>query len=125
MFKDSLVFTHVLRYNGLTYFITPKGKTMIQCDICNLGGEKVQAMYDARIPGQDVWANLCQTHFDIHFCELGLGKGQELKVEPSDDGQKACVICDNFLTSPTDTYCSDECAEYGENNIMEQAATGN
>lgn len=44
------------------------------CDFCNK-----PALYDARLPLYGAWANVCQDHFTIHGCELGLGKGQKLK----------------------------------------------
>ena len=45
-----------------------------KCDICGKPAE-----YDARIPFQGCWANLCEHHFKEFGCSLGTGCGQKLK----------------------------------------------
>jgi hypothetical protein len=47
------------------------------CDIHFLHGP---AYADAKIPGGP-WGNLCRSCFDRFGCKLGLGQGQELKLE--------------------------------------------
>jgi len=48
------------------------------CDMCsNLGIINV-AEYDAILPKNKVWTNLCKRHFDMYKCKLGLGYGQKL-----------------------------------------------
>jgi len=50
-----------------------------KCDICNAPIAK----YDARIPITGQWGNLCASCFCDKGCELGLGKGQLLKLRAS------------------------------------------
>lgn len=47
------------------------------CDVCSAGGNETPALYDARIP-HHCWANLCQYHFDLYSCKLGVGFGQRI-----------------------------------------------
>jgi hypothetical protein len=50
------------------------------CDVC-VGITKAYA--DVKIPGGP-WGFICKTHFKLHGCELGTGKGQELIEAPRD-----------------------------------------
>ena len=45
------------------------------CDLCADG---TKAKYDARLPLNGCWANLCETHFQQFECKLGTGRGQRL-----------------------------------------------
>ena len=49
-----------------------------KCDVCNLKGEDEDAVYDANT-GRG-WGYVCQYHFDVLGCSLGLGRGQKLLV---------------------------------------------
>ena len=56
---------------------------------CQLSGHPepgANAQYDARISGLNngKWAYVCQYHFILHRCELGLGKGQKLILKGGD-----------------------------------------
>ena len=46
-----------------------------ECDLCY---DHQKAVYDCKVVGQSAWANLCEKHFSIYGCGLGLGKGQKL-----------------------------------------------
>jgi len=46
------------------------------CDVCGTA----KAYADAKLPGGP-WGYLCKTHFNLHGCELGTGKGQELILD--------------------------------------------
>lgn len=52
------------------------------CDFCKDG---TKAKYDARIPRMGGWANVCESHFQLECCSLGLGLGQELILEKSEE----------------------------------------
>ena len=52
---------------SVTVAVLPK------CDFCD-----DQAHYDTKIPMYGSWANVCERHFKMHRCSLGLGKGQRL-----------------------------------------------
>ena len=45
------------------------------CDLCADG---TKAKYDARLPLNGCWANLCEECFKRAECTLGVGHGQEL-----------------------------------------------
>ena len=47
------------------------------CDLC----KKEPAYADASIPGMS-WANMCRACFTQYGASLGLGRGQELLLEP-------------------------------------------
>lgn len=51
----------------------------MKCDFCDN-----KAKYDVRIPLFATWAYVCELHFELFECSLGLGKGQRLKTEDSD-----------------------------------------
>lgn len=55
------------------------------CDFCLMDGKEVKAKYDAKVNyiwwGGTAWGNLCQKHFDLFKCKLGLGYGQELILD--------------------------------------------
>ena len=51
----------------------------MKCDFCDN-----KAKYDARITLFATWAYVCELHFELFECSLGLGKGQRLKTEDSD-----------------------------------------
>ena len=85
------------------------------CDVCKLEAtakgdfsecKTEPAEYDAQIPGSS-WANLCQHHFDLFGCSLGLGMGQKLVVRgsakhPAEVVSKADELC---------RRCGKNCAE--------------
>lgn len=52
------------------------------CDICSGEGSVRSAKYDARIVHGSLWAgswaNLCEKHFGLCGCSLGVGRGQML-----------------------------------------------
>jgi hypothetical protein len=49
---------------------------MIQkkCDLCGVACH--EQYYDARLPKQGSWANLCRHCFEDNGCSVGLGRGQ-------------------------------------------------
>lgn len=53
------------------------------CDLCG-----AEASYDARIPRQGIWANLCEKHFKSNGCRLGTGYGQQLILKEVKDGNE-------------------------------------
>ena len=65
---------------------TARVSVLPDCDVC---AEKTLATYDARI-WNGSWAYVCEYHFAMGKCELGLGKGQKLildfleQIEPCD-----------------------------------------
>ena len=61
-----------------------------ECDFCI---EVTPATYDARIhTGQ--WAHMCERHFVMLECKLGLGKGQKLVLEFLEQVEP-CDYCKN------------------------------
>ena len=48
------------------------------CNICQMFRDvAVPADYDARLP-DGRWADVCEMHFRLYGCELGIGKGSKL-----------------------------------------------
>lgn len=52
------------------------------CDLCSDG---TKAKYDARLRRGGRWAYVCQRHFEQMDCTLGMGCGQELVEDISND----------------------------------------
>ena len=61
----------------------PEVKTALVNELpkCDMPGCDEPAEYDART--RNGWGYLCQAHFDLLGCSLGLGKGQRLIVRGS------------------------------------------
>jgi len=51
-----------------------------ECDLC---GNGTLAQFDAKLSVTlyaGVWANVCERHFELSECSLGIGKGQRFVV---------------------------------------------
>lgn len=53
---------------------------LITCELCSAGGIEKPAMYNAKIPGGNIQANLCKACFMLYDCKLGSGKGEKLII---------------------------------------------
>lgn len=52
------------------------------CDICTVKrNPPTKAWADAFIPSWSTWGNVCKQHFASEGCELGVGQGQEFRLE--------------------------------------------
>ena len=68
---------------------TPPLSRRPDCDVCEAGGVKRPALYDAKTK-HGPWAYLCQEHFDrIGPGRLGTGFGQELVVHGEGGGDSS------------------------------------
>lgn len=96
-----------MKHSAVEVYAIPK------CDICDK-----EAKYDARLPSGICWANLCQEHFDLYECSLGMGYGQALLVKfdlLSADAKKAAmtsVRLDLYSIFPDARYTDEDIEEY-------------
>jgi len=53
--------------------------TIPNCNICSEAGKTTPAYADAKL-SVGPWAYVCNDHFSLFKCQLGTGRGQELKL---------------------------------------------
>lgn len=100
---------------------TARVRELPKCDFCKMDGVDKAAKYDGRTKAGR-WANMCQEHFDEHGVGLGLGRGQELEVQPKLDAKKTKEIPIVEVPLGDDDCCEVACPHCGETRTVEPDA---